>query len=418
VDSSSPERAGHAGLRLRNGASPRHRHRNGSLTASYTDDLNGNRATKVTSGGTMTATVDDQDRLVSYGGASYAYTAHGDVSRKVVGTDTTFYTYDALGNLTQVRLPDGTAIGYLLDPQNRRIGQTVNDTLVKAWLYQGQLTPVAELDGTGAVVSRFVYATGVNVPDYLVRGDSTYRLIRDHLGSVRLVVNVASGTIAQRVSYDEYGIETENTAPGWQPFGYAGGLTDSQTGLVRFGARDYDPVAGRWTAKDPIGFAGGTTGLYEYAESDPINLVDPSGESAFACILDAGLNTLIGLSGIGKIVKELGILPDFNFFQALERSKPFVAPDIFDQVGLVVSTASNAVNFTYYNAGGDNRLEKLERYERRPDLKDNARNRRRLQSLPALRKLSTAAAFLPLLSQGITILDGAQTMMECACPGT
>ncbi|MCC7002312.1 MAG: hypothetical protein IT357_09160 [Gemmatimonadaceae bacterium] len=251
--------------------------RNGTPTASYTYDLNGNRATKTTSGGTQTAVVDDQDRLTSYGGATYQYTAHGDLRRKIAGTDTTEYTYDALGNLTRVELPTGTVIGYLLDAMNRRIGKTVNDTLVKAWLYQGQLTPVAELDGSGSVVSRFVYATGVNVPDYLVRGDSTYRIIRDHLGSVRLVVNVASGTIAQRVSYDEFGIETENTNPGWQPFGYAGGLADSQTGLVRFGARDYDPVAGRWTAKDPIGFAGGTTSLYSYAANDAINAIDPIG---------------------------------------------------------------------------------------------------------------------------------------------
>ena len=255
--------------------------RNGSLAASYTYDLNGNRATKVTSAGTQTATVDDQDRLLAYGNASFHYTANGEVRRKIVGTDTTVYTYDALGNLTQVELPDGTAIGYLIDAQNRRIGKTVNGTLTTAWLYQGQLTPVAELDGAGNVVSRFVYATGVNVPDYLVKpgagGDSTYRLLRDHLGSVRLVVNVASGSVVQRVRYDEFGIETENTNPGWQPFGYAGGLTDPQTGLIRFGARDYDPQAGRWTAKDPIGFAGGTTSLYTYAGNDPVGVIDPSG---------------------------------------------------------------------------------------------------------------------------------------------
>jgi RHS repeat-associated protein len=251
--------------------------RNGTTTASYTYDLNGNRATKVTSGGTATATVDDQDRLTSYGGASYQYTANGELRRKIVGTDTTEYTYDALGNLTQVDLPDGTEIGYLIDAQNRRIGKTVNDTLVTAWLYQGQLTPVAELDGAGNVVSRFVYATGVNVPDYLVRGDSTYRLIRDHLGSVRLVVNVASGSVAQRVRYDEFGVETENTNTGWQPFGYSGGLTDSHTGLIRFGVRDYEPTIGRWTAKDPIGFGGGTTSLYSYVGGDPINFSDPSG---------------------------------------------------------------------------------------------------------------------------------------------
>jgi RHS repeat-associated protein len=251
--------------------------RNSVLAASYTYDLNGNRATKVTSGGTETAVTDDQDRFTSYGGADYEYTNNGELRRKIVGTDTTEYLYDALGNLIEVLLPDGTEIGYLIDAQSRRIGKTVNGTLVRAWLYQGQLTPVAELDGSGNVVSRFVYATGINVPDFMVRGDSTYRLIRDHLGSVRLVVNIASGTVTQRLAYDEFGIATEDTNPDWQPFAYAGGLGDGHTGLLRFGARDYDPAAGRWTAKDPIGFAGGSLSLYHYASSDPINFQDPFG---------------------------------------------------------------------------------------------------------------------------------------------
>jgi RHS repeat-associated protein len=62
-----------------------------------------------------------------------------------------------------------------------------------------------------------------------------------------------------------------------QPFGFAGGLYDRDTGLVRFGARDYDPQTGRWTAKDPVRFAGGDENLFIYSGDDPINLVDPSG---------------------------------------------------------------------------------------------------------------------------------------------
>ena len=41
--------------------------------------------------------------------------------------------------------------------------------------------------------------------------------------------------------------------------GFAGGLYDPDTGLVRFGARDYDAVVGRWITKDPISFGGRTT---------------------------------------------------------------------------------------------------------------------------------------------------------------
>jgi len=46
---------------------------------------------------------------------------------------------------------------------------------------------------------------------------------------------------------------------------------------VRFGARDYDPQTGRWTAKDPIRFLGDDTNLYGYVVSDPVNRFDPSG---------------------------------------------------------------------------------------------------------------------------------------------
>jgi uncharacterized protein RhaS with RHS repeats len=73
----------------------------------------------------------------------------------------------------------------------------------------------------------------------------TYRLLSDHLGSPRLVLNTGDGTVAQRIDYDEFGRVLTDTNPGFQPFGFAGGLYDRDTGLVRFGARDYDPLTGR-----------------------------------------------------------------------------------------------------------------------------------------------------------------------------
>jgi RHS repeat-associated protein len=91
------------------------------------------------------------------------------------------------------------------------------------------------------------------------------------------VVNATDGTVAQRLDYDAFGRVMLDTNPGFQPFGFAGGLYDPQTGLLRFGARDYDPETGRWTSKDPIGFGGGGSNLYGYVLIDPVNRVDPSG---------------------------------------------------------------------------------------------------------------------------------------------
>ena len=122
-------------------------------------------------------------------------------------------------------LPDGTVIDYLIDGQNRRIGKKVNGMLIQGFLYQGQLQPIAELDGSGNIVSRFVYATGVNVPDYMIKGGVTYRIITDHLGSPRRGRGYGDRcALSSGWTYDEFGNVLMDTNPGFQPFGFAGGL--------------------------------------------------------------------------------------------------------------------------------------------------------------------------------------------------
>ncbi len=170
-----------------------------------------------------------------------------------------------------------------IDGENRRIGKQVNGTLVQGFVYENQLEPVAELEGSGNLVGRFVYCGcgAGNIPQYMVKGGVTYRILSDHLGSPRLVVDVTSGAILQRMDYDEFGTVITDTNPGFQPFGFAGGIYDRDTGLTRFGARDYDPEIGRWAAKDPIRFKARDMNLYGYVFNDPVNVADPAGLFGF-----------------------------------------------------------------------------------------------------------------------------------------
>jgi len=164
------------------------------------------------------------------------------------------FSPQVFGNLRHVLLESGVEVEYVIDGRNRRVGKKVNGQLVQGFLYDHQLRIVAELDGSQQVVARFIYADGINVPELMEKNGRTYRLLHDHLGSPRLVVDTQTGEVAQELAYDAWGTITFDSNPGFQPFGFAGGLHDPHTRLIRFGARDYDPQLGRWTLKDPAGF--------------------------------------------------------------------------------------------------------------------------------------------------------------------
>ena len=249
---------------------------NGHSASSYTYDSNSNRLTGTAGTVTEKGTYDAQDRLLGYGSALYTYTPKGELASKSIGGMKATYQYDALGNLLVVTLANGKKISYVIDPQSRRVGKKVNGTLAAGFIYDDDRL-VAQLNASNAIVSQFIYASSDSVPDYMLTGGVIYRIFSDHLGSPRLIVNASTGQIAERIDYDEFGNVTTDTNPGFQPFGFAGGLYDQDTKLVRFGARDYDASIGRWTAKDPILFSGSDSNLYGYALNDPVNLTDPNG---------------------------------------------------------------------------------------------------------------------------------------------
>jgi YD repeat-containing protein len=170
--------------------------RDGTLVVMYTYDENGNRIQAEGEQGLVTATYDEQDRLLTYGNGTYAFGANGELISRTVAGATTSYEYDTLGNLIRVVRPDGTIVAYTVDGRGRRVRKSIDGVAVQGWLYADQLRPIAELDGSGAIVSRFVYGSRSNVPDYLVKNGVTYRIFVDHVGSPRIVMNAATGEVA------------------------------------------------------------------------------------------------------------------------------------------------------------------------------------------------------------------------------
>jgi RHS repeat-associated protein len=217
---------------------------------------------------------------MAYGSFEYTFNENGDLTSKfnTATSEETTYEYDAQGALLSVVLPDSTFIEYVIDGLGRRIGKNVNGVMTQGFIYKDDLRIAAELDGTGTIVSQFVYVDdNSHSPDFMIKGGQVYRFVKDQLGSPRVLVNVLNGAVAQTLEYGEFGNVISDTSPGFQPFGFAGGLYDRDTALVRFGARDYDAQAGRWTAKDPILWNGALFNLFQYVSGNPVGSIDPTG---------------------------------------------------------------------------------------------------------------------------------------------
>ncbi len=114
------------------------------------------------------------------------------------------------------------------------------------------------------------------MPTSMTQDNETYYLHYDQVGTLRAISDT-NHNIIKEVTYDTYGNILSDTNLNI-PFGFAGGIHDKDTNLVHFGYREYDPLTGKWTAKDPIDFSGGDSNLYGYVLGDPVNFVDPSGE--------------------------------------------------------------------------------------------------------------------------------------------
>lgn len=107
---------------------------------------------------------------------------------------------------------------------------------------------------------------------------TNYYYHADALGSITAITN-NSGAVVKTYAYDSFGQMTPSGTLA-QPYTYTAREYDSESYLYYYRARYYDPKAGRFITKDPIGFGGGDVNLYAYVQNDPVNWVDPLGLDA------------------------------------------------------------------------------------------------------------------------------------------
>jgi RHS repeat-associated protein len=237
--------------------------------------------------------------MLTYGGSSYTYDQNGYLATRTSTPGTEYYYFDALGSFYEFYNTAGDDIYFSMNGGNKLSRKEINANTIYYLISDKEGRIAAETTASiGTIIKEYVYATGSNSPDFIVGHSSAgeYAVIKDHLGSPRLIVNVADGTVAQRLDYNDLGAVTNDTNPGFQKIGFAGGVYDSDSQTVRFGARTYDVRTGRWTAKDPIRFAAAGTNLYGYALNDPVNLIDSDGKDITVHYYGNGDSYHIGIS--------------------------------------------------------------------------------------------------------------------------
>jgi len=270
--------------------------RDGALAESYAYDLNGNRTSAaIGAAPAEVATFDPQDRIVQLGATAYAFDADGMLLSR--GGDA--FVHGALGELLSATV-GGTTVIYSSDAIGRRTARTVGaDTW--QYLYGDPGNPwrlTASRDPAGVLTTYIHDESGILIA--IERGGVRYAVLCDPVGTPRLVA-APDGTVVKRLEHTAFGVRTLDTDPGFElAIGFAGGIHDPLTGLVRFGLRDLDPAAGRFTTRDPLLFSGGQANLYAYAGNDPIGRRDESG------LFSIGFSGYAGVGGGAKLSWEPG----------------------------------------------------------------------------------------------------------------
>jgi RHS repeat-associated protein len=205
------------------------------------------------------------NQYLTAGPVSFSYDLRGNLTTS--GTTTFAYNSDNL----LISAP-GATLNY--DPL-LRLYQTSGPTTTR-FLYDGG-SLIAEYDGAGTLVKRYVHGPGIDEPLVWYDGSGTGSrrfLHADQRGSIVAATDTSGNVISGGLyTYDDYGIPGSSQVGRFQ---YTGQTWIPEIGMYYYKARIYSPMMGRFLQTDPAGYGDGLN-WYAYAHNDPINGSDPTG---------------------------------------------------------------------------------------------------------------------------------------------